>query len=147
MVKVKVCGITNPRDASVATDAGADAVGLIFAESPRRIDVEQARKIAAALPDGGILKVGVFVDAEPEEVLRTAREVGLDYAQLHGDEDPQTVAKIRKGGLGVIKALHVRNAQALAAVESYERSEEHTSELQSRQYLVCRLLLEKKKKK
>jgi phosphoribosylanthranilate isomerase len=119
MVKVKVCGITNPRDASVATDAGADAVGLIFAESPRRIDVEQARKIAAALPDG-ILKVGVFVDAEPEEVLRTAREVGLDYAQLHGDEDPETVAKIRKGGLGVIKALRVRNAQALAAVESYE---------------------------
>jgi phosphoribosylanthranilate isomerase len=89
MVKVKVCGITNPRDASVATDAGADAVGLIFAESPRRIDVEQARKIAAALPNG-ILK------------------------------DPETVAKIRKGGLGVIKALRVRNAQALAAVESYE---------------------------
>ena len=119
MVKVKVCGITNPRDAGVATDAGADAVGLVFAESPRRIDVEQARKIAAALPDG-ILKVGVFADAEPEEVLRTAHEVGLDYAQLHGDEDPETVAKIRKGGLGVIKALRVRNVQALAAVESYE---------------------------
>jgi phosphoribosylanthranilate isomerase len=119
MVKVKVCGITNPRDARVATDARADAVGLVFAESPRRIEVEQAREIAAALPDG-VLKVGVFVDAEPEEVLRIAGEVGLDYAQLHGDEDPETVAKIRKGGIGVIKALRVRNAQALAAVESYE---------------------------
>ena len=119
MVKVKVCGITNPRDARVATDAGADAVGLVFAESPRRINVEQAREIAAALPDG-VLKVGVFVDAEPEEVLRIAREVGLDYAQLHGDEDPQTVARIRGGGIGVIKALRVRNARVLAAVESYE---------------------------
>ncbi len=119
MVRVKVCGITNPEDARTAAMAGADAVGLIFAESPRRIDVEQARKIAEALPDG-ILKVGVFVDAEPEEVLRIAGEVGLDYAQLHGDEDPETVAKIRKGGIGVIKALRVRNAKALAAVESYE---------------------------
>ena len=119
MVKVKVCGITNPWDARVATDAGADAVGLVFAESPRRINVEQARKVAAALPDG-VLKVGVFVDARPEEVLGIAGEVGLDYAQLHGDENHETVAKIRKGGLGVIKALRVRNAQALAAVENYE---------------------------
>src|SRR3712207_4575360 len=115
MVKVKVCGITNPRDAHVATDAGADAVGLVFAESPRRINVEQAREITAALPED-VLRVGVFVDAGPEEVLRIAGEVGLDYAQLHGDEDPETVAKIRSSGVGVIKALQVRNAQALAAV-------------------------------
>ncbi len=60
------------------------------------------------------------MDAAPDEVLRTAEEAGLDYAQLHGDEDPQTVARIRDGGLGVIKALRVRNAEALAAVERYE---------------------------
>jgi phosphoribosylanthranilate isomerase len=119
MVKVKVCGITNPDDASVAADAGADAIGLIFAESPRRVSVERAREIAAALP-AGVLKVGVFVDAEPGEVLRIAREVGLDYAQLHGDEPPESVAEIRDGGVGVMKALRVRNAEALAAVERYE---------------------------
>jgi phosphoribosylanthranilate isomerase len=119
MVKVKVCGITNPDDASVAADAGADAIGLIFAESPRRVSMEQAREIAAALP-AGVLKVGVFVDAEPGEVLRIAREVGLDYAQLHGDEPPESVAEIRDGGVGVMKALRVRNAEALAAVERYE---------------------------
>jgi len=119
MVKVKVCGITNPEDARVAADAGADAIGLIFAESPRRISVERAREIASTLPEG-ILKVGVFVDAEPEEVLRIAREVGLDYAQLHGDEPPEGVTKIRGGGVGVMKALRVRNAEALAAVERYE---------------------------
>jgi phosphoribosylanthranilate isomerase len=119
MVKVKVCGITNREDARVAADAGADAIGLIFAESPRRVSVEQARGIASGLPEG-ILKVGVFVDAEPEEVLRIAREVGLDYAQLHGDEPPETLAEIRDGGVGVMKALRVRNAEALAAVERYE---------------------------
>jgi phosphoribosylanthranilate isomerase len=119
MVKVKVCGITNPDDARVAADAGADAIGLIFAESPRRISVERAREIAAALPED-VLRVGVFVDAEPGEVLRIAREVGLDYAQLHGDEPPEALAEIRGGGVGVMKALRVRNAEVLAAVERYE---------------------------
>jgi phosphoribosylanthranilate isomerase len=119
MVKVKVCGITNPDDARVAADAGADAIGLIFAESPRRVSVERAREIAAALPVG-VLKVGVFVDADPEEVLRIARVVGLDYVQLHGDEPPEALAEIRDGGIGVMKALRVRNAEALAAVERYE---------------------------
>jgi phosphoribosylanthranilate isomerase len=119
MVFTKVCGITNPGDARVAADAGADAIGLIFAESPRRVDVEEVQKISIALPDG-VLKVGVFVDVDPEEVLRIAREVGLDLAQLHGDETPETVAAIRGAGLPVMKALRVRNAEALADIQSYE---------------------------
>jgi phosphoribosylanthranilate isomerase len=119
MVFTKVCGITNPGDARVAADAGADAIGLIFAESPRRVDVEEVQKISIALPDG-VLKVGVFVDVDPEEVLRIAREVGLDLAQLHGDEAPETVAAIRGAGLPVMKALRVRNAEALADIQSYE---------------------------
>jgi phosphoribosylanthranilate isomerase len=118
MVFTKVCGITNPGDAREAADAGADAIGLIFAESPREVNVEEARRISVALPDG-VLKVGVFVDAEPEEVLQTAREVGLDLAQLHGDETPETVAAIRGAGLPVMKALRVRNAEALAEIQSY----------------------------
>lgn len=118
MVFTKVCGITNPGDAREAADAGADAIGMIFAESPREVNVEEARRISVALPDG-VLKVGVFVDAEPEEVLETAREVGLDLAQLHGDETPETVAAIRGAGLPVMKALRVRNAEALAEIQSY----------------------------
>jgi phosphoribosylanthranilate isomerase len=119
MVKVKVCGIKELEDARVAAAAGADAIGLIFAESPRQVSVQRARDISTALPER-VMKVGVFVDEEPEEILRIAREVGLDYAQLHGDEGPETVAEIRDGGLGVIKALRVRNAGVLAAVERYE---------------------------
>jgi phosphoribosylanthranilate isomerase len=119
MVKVKVCGIKELEDARVAAAAGADAIGLVFAESPRRVSVERAREISAALPER-VMRVGVFVDEDPREVLRIAREVGLDYAQLHGEEGPEEVAEIRDGGLGVIKALRVRNAGALAAVERYE---------------------------
>jgi phosphoribosylanthranilate isomerase len=119
MVFTKVCGITNPGDARVAAEAGADAIGLIFAESPRNVNVEEARAVSIALP-GDVLKVGVFVDAGPEEVLRIANEVGLDLAQLHGDETPETVATIRNAGLPVMKAVRVRNSEALGALERYE---------------------------
>jgi phosphoribosylanthranilate isomerase len=119
MVFTKVCGITNPCDAREAADAGADAIGLIFAQSPRTVDIEEARKVSVALPDG-VLKVGVFVDAEPEEVLGTAREVGLDLVQLHGDETPEAVAAIRGAGLPVMKAVRVRNAEALGALGRFE---------------------------
>ncbi len=118
MVRVKVCGITTPDDARTAATFGADAIGLVFAESPRKVSIEEAREIAAALPDG-VLKVGVFVNEEPEEVLRIAREVGLDYAQLHGDEGPEVVEEVRGGGLKVMKVLRVRGAGSLEAMDDY----------------------------
>jgi phosphoribosylanthranilate isomerase len=82
------------------------------------VSVEAAREIGAALP-GCVLKVGVFVNEESEEVLRIAREVGLDYAQLHGDETPETVTFLREGGVKVMKALRVRDEGSLAAMEGY----------------------------
>ena len=119
MTLVKVCGITNAGDARVAADAGADAVGLIFAESPRRVGVEEARAVSIALPDN-IIRVGVFVDEEPAEVLRISHDVGLDLVQLHGDEPPGTVTALRMAGVKVMKALRVRDAASLEALEEYE---------------------------
>ena len=118
MVKIKVCGITNPKDGLFAARSGADAIGLVFAESPRKVSVEEAREIAAVLPEG-VLKVGVFVNEEPEEVLRVAGEVGLDYVQLHGDEAPETATFLRKSGVKVMKALRVRDEGSLAAMDGY----------------------------
>ena len=118
MVKIKVCGITNIEDARTAAEAGADAIGLVFAESSRKVNVEEAQEVAAALPKD-VLKVGVFVNEEPGEVVRIAREVGLDYVQLHGDEGPEDVTAARGGGVKVIKALRVRGAADLAEIEGY----------------------------
>ncbi len=119
MTRVKVCGITNVEDGRLAADAGADAIGLIFAQSPRQVNSDRARSIAAALP-GDILKIGVFVNEEPEKVRRISSEVGLDYVQLHGDESPRTVAELRSEGLKTIKALRVRDAASLESLEDYE---------------------------
>lgn len=119
MTMVKICGITNTGDARVAAEAGADAVGLIFAESPRRVGIEGARRISIALPEN-IIRVGVFVDEEPAEVLRISRKVGLDLAQLHGDETPDTVTAVRESGVKVMKALRVRDAASIEALDGYE---------------------------
>ena len=118
MVKIKVCGITNIEDARKAAEAGADAIGLVFAESSRKVNVEEAQEVAAALPKD-VLKDGVFVNEEPGEVVRIAREVGLNYVQLHGDEGPEDVTAARGGGVKVIKALRVRGAADLAEIEGY----------------------------
>jgi len=119
MTMVKICGITNTGDARVAAEAGADAVGLIFAESPRRVGIEGARRISIALPEN-IIRIGVFVDEEPAEVLRISRKVGLDLAQLHGDETPDTVTAVRESGVKVMKALRVRDAASIDALDGYE---------------------------
>src|SRR5215203_5466059 len=119
MTLVKICGMTNAGDARVAADAGADAVGFIFAESPRRVGVEEARRISLALPEN-IIKVGVFVDEEPAEILRISREIGLELAQLHGDESPETVTALREAGVKVMKALRVESAATLEALDEYE---------------------------
>jgi phosphoribosylanthranilate isomerase len=119
MTLVKICGITNAGDARVAADAGADAVGLIFAESPRRVSIEEARRISTVLLEN-IIRVGVFVDEEPAEVLTISREVGLDLAQLHGDETPEAVTAVREGGVKVMKAIRVSDASSLQALDRYE---------------------------
>lgn len=113
-VRVKICGVTRPEDARAAAAAGADYVGINFwPQSARAVDVERARTIAAAA--GGVLLVGVFVDAGRDEVERVAERVGLSLLQFHGDESP---AYCRGWSRPVIKAVRVRadaSAAALAA--------------------------------
>jgi phosphoribosylanthranilate isomerase len=83
---VKICGITTPEDARLAVDAGADAVGFVFwFMSPRKVDPARAAAIVRELP-APVLRVGVFVDAPRDEMLRICDEVGLDLLQLHGEE-------------------------------------------------------------
>jgi phosphoribosylanthranilate isomerase len=108
MVKVKICGITNVRDAKAALAAGADYLGLNFYKGSKRyITPAAAKKVAQALKGTGAKLVGVFVNESPERVVEIARTVGLSHAQLHGDETPQQVAAVSKAEVRVIKALRV----------------------------------------
>jgi phosphoribosylanthranilate isomerase len=84
MVKVKICGITNIEDAMAAVEAGADALGFVFAESPRHVDPETAAGIRGKLPPF-ISTVGVFANQETEEIVSVMWSTGLDFAQIHGE--------------------------------------------------------------
>jgi len=92
--RVKMCGITRLEDALACVEAGAAAVGFNFwPGSKRRVPIARAAEIAAALPRQ-VLRVGVFVQAPPDEVRTTVTAVGLDAVQLHGDEDPADYARV-----------------------------------------------------
>jgi|YelNatPaOPRAMG01_1025707.scaffolds.fasta_scaffold06971_6 phosphoribosylanthranilate isomerase len=85
---IKICGITNLDDARLAVDEGASALGFVFyPRSPRAVDEETVARITAALPKE-VWKVGVFVNENPDRILRIAQACGLDVVQLHGDEPP-----------------------------------------------------------
>ncbi len=115
MTLIKICGITNIEDALSAAALGADALGFIFAPSPRRIEPGKAQRIVQKLP-GNILRVGVFVNEEVETVNRVAVQCGLNYVQLHGRESPGYCAKVRAP---VIKALAVGKTGTRLHIEEY----------------------------
>lgn len=116
-VRVKVCGITSPHDAAMVADAGADAIGLLFAQSPRRVTLEQARAIRRALPPF-VATVGVFVNEDVERVLHIAQAVGLTTVQLHGEEGPEVAESLAKR-VPVVKALRIRDAQSFATMAEF----------------------------
>jgi len=91
---VKICGTTSLDDALSAHRAGADAVGFIFAESPRRVDADLVAAIVRELPVD-LLTVGVFRGATVDEVRSTVRRSGVAAVQLHGEETPEFVSALR----------------------------------------------------
>lgn len=103
MVRVKICGLTNLDDALAAAGFGADALGFVFAASPRRVTPEKVREIVDRLPPL-VMTVGVFVDETPERVREIRDACRLDVVQLHGDE---TEDHIQAVGGRVIKAWKI----------------------------------------
>jgi len=114
-VRIKICGMTNTEDAVAAAELGADAVGFVFAPSPRQISPEKAREIITALPPL-VQTVGVFVDEDPERVASAAAFCHLDLLQFHGKE---SVAYCRRFRHGVIKSVRVQSQACLEECSEY----------------------------
>jgi len=118
MIGVKICGITNPKDALCAAENGAAAVGLIFyPPSPRCVNPFQARAAIAALPDH-VVRVGVFVNEDEARVQDIYESCGLDMIQLHGDEPPEYCRRFAADRL--IKAFALKTDKDLGRVDDYE---------------------------
>ncbi|MFP4026339.1 MAG: phosphoribosylanthranilate isomerase [Candidatus Brocadiia bacterium] len=120
MVKVKICGLTNVRDARYAVRRGADALGFNFVPSSSRfVEPSRAQAIICELPPL-VSKVGIFVDEDPERMKEIAESCGLDYLQLHGRESPRVCNKLRD--YNVIKALRIRDEDDVKKAELYRVS-------------------------
>ncbi len=117
MTRVKVCGITNERDALWAVELGVDALGFIFAESPRRVYPEVVKRIVSVLPPF-IDRVGVFVNEDRREVEKIARTCSLTSLQFHGEESPSYCQKFK--GWKVIKSFRVKDEEVLKEISRYK---------------------------
>jgi phosphoribosylanthranilate isomerase len=132
-VRIKICGLTRVEDARLAVTLGADYLGFIFAQSPRRVTPAAAAAILHSLrqertdrrrpldndpvQQAGVQRVGVFVNAERQFIEEAAREAGLTLLQLHGDETPEFCSQF---ALPVIKALRIKDRGIFEQVERYQ---------------------------
>lgn len=130
--RIKICGITREADLEVAVEAGADAIGFVFYEkSPRHVDVARAAQLARLLPPF-VQPVGLFVNANPDEVARACDALPGLLLQFHGDEAPESCARFGRPYLRAARmapgfdlldfAARFSSAQALlldAHVEGY----------------------------
>jgi phosphoribosylanthranilate isomerase len=113
---VKICGITTEDDALLAVALGADAVGFVFAPSPRQIAPQKAYDITRRLPPE-ILTVGVFRDDAPERVIDLVQVAGVRAAQLHGHEPPEVTRAVRARVPFVIQAFPAGSPGLVRAAE------------------------------
>ena len=123
MTKIKICGITRAEDASSAVKLGADALGFNFyPNSPRYIEPDAARDIAAALPQS-VWRIGVFVNSTREHVEEIVDSVGLSGVQFHGDEGVELLSGWN--GLTVIRAVRVSDSADRRELERIAKHCDH----------------------
>ena len=120
MTKVKICGITNADDATVAISAGADYVGLIFGTSKRQIIKETAQRILSSTPNFNNY-VGVFLNGKKKQVENICSTTNIRILQFHGDETPAFCNYFINRGFEVIKVFRVKGAESLVNIEQYDK--------------------------
>jgi phosphoribosylanthranilate isomerase len=122
-VKIKICGLTRLEDAVLARDLGAWALGFIFyPKSPRFISPKEAQKSFEKIDKKSALKIGVFVDAPIDEIMRTVRDVDLDGVQLHGTESPSLCEdlKNKNSQLRIFKVFRPKDIRELEEIKFYK---------------------------
>jgi len=117
IVKVKICGITNYKDAAAAVDMGADILGFNFyPKSPRYIAPEEVVKIINKLP-AFVDIAGVFVNDSLEHIRKIMRQCQLNWVQLHGDENPEFCQSLVS--VKTMKALRIKEKKDIQQAENY----------------------------
>lgn len=114
-VRVKICGLTRRRDVEAAANAGADYLGFVFANSPRRVTIEQARRLADAAPQGPG-RVALFMDQDAAYVREVLAAVEFELIQFHGREANDWCRSFARP---FVKAVGVRNTDVARSLRAY----------------------------
>jgi phosphoribosylanthranilate isomerase len=123
---IKICGNTTLEDARFAAECGAQAVGFVFAPSPRRVEADLVRRITEQLPPQ-LEKYGVFVDAGFEEIVSTVNASGLTGVQLHRTADVLLPSRLREhfaGRVSILRVLHFMGPEFEQQLKELSRSED-----------------------
>ncbi len=121
MVKVKICGLSDPDMVGLAAREGADWIGFVFAPSARQITPEAAATLL--LQVGKAIPVALLVDPD-DALIKTIVDIGFPVLQLHGSETPERVAEVKKmTGREVWKAIGVRSPCDLVRAATYEAAD------------------------
>ena len=123
MTRVKICGVTLPDDAARVASVGADFVGLNFwPKSKRYLAVDRAAMLASIVRSTSTAKiVGVFVNADVEEIQAVCARVDLDIVQLHGDESPDFVKRVSLAIYRPVwKAVSIASARDLDKLDRWQ---------------------------
>jgi len=120
-VAAKICGLSTKEAVAAAVAGGAAYVGFVFyPPSPRAVSPDRAAELCAAVPRG-ILRVGLFVDADDAMIETTVAAAPIDILQFHGRETPQRVAEAKlRLSRPVMKAVAIAGSEDVAAVAAYE---------------------------
>ncbi len=119
MTRIKICGNTNSEDAILAKESGANFLGLIFTESKRKVSIEQAKVIIAAIPNYNSF-VGVFANQPKELVEKIVTQLNLNWVQFHGDETSRYCDYFTHKKINVIKTFRVQDVMSLKRLEEYD---------------------------
>lgn len=111
-MKIKICGIKTVEDVQAANDVKPDYIGFVFAPGAHQVTPSIAAYLKTKL-SGEIKTVGVFVDEDPQAIIRLYDRGVIELAQLHGHENEDTIHLLKNAGVPVIKAVRVKTAADL----------------------------------
>jgi phosphoribosylanthranilate isomerase len=121
ILKIKICGMRNPRNIREISRLSPDYMGFIFYSRSKRYAGNLSARELMDLPDS-IRKVGVFVNHSTDDVMATCRQMGIRTVQLHGDESPEYCRSMKNSGFEVFKAFNVSGEAELKVMGDYQDS-------------------------
>ncbi len=123
-MRIKICGLTRKKDVNMAVQLGADALGFILADSPRKVSLSQVKSLTQNISPF-VDRTAVVVNPSYSKIKKIVESNLFNYIQFHGQKEPDFLKKIRTPGLGIIKAFSLQQEKDLKNVVLYNNTADY----------------------